>query len=403
MFDEAGGRLTPTHCVKKGTRYRYYVSTALVTGAAKGGSPRLRIPAGNLERLVLDRLRTFLSNRAEILDAISHEPDSAALHRRLFERGRQIADELSAETPENARATVTNLICRVEIRADCIRIGIARARLTALLAAQSIDLPMDEENKPNDSADDILTIMAAAKLARVGGEMKMLIDGQDDTATADPSLLRVIARAHDIQERLTQDTGLSAHDIARQEQVSAAYIYTLLRLPWLAPDITTAIVNGKQPPQLSAKQLMRLTARLPIDWAEQRTLLGFAENKPSSSLNSDASRIEFSAKTSLHACAKIQPRNAPAEIFAVLRAGKSVHFVSAQITLKGAPRNTRQMAQYSAATTTTKTTTISMAYMVAGAPGFEPGNGGIKIRCLTTWLRPKTRWITAVGRPAGGP
>jgi hypothetical protein len=25
---------------------------------------------------------------------------------------------------------------------------------------------------------------------------------------------------------------------------------------------------------------------------------------------------------------------------------------------------------------------------VAGAPGFEPGNGGIKIRCLTTWLRP---------------
>src|SRR5262249_32759078 len=26
---------------------------------------------------------------------------------------------------------------------------------------------------------------------------------------------------------------------------------------------------------------------------------------------------------------------------------------------------------------------------LAGAPGFEPGNGGIKIRCLTTWLRPK--------------
>jgi hypothetical protein len=25
---------------------------------------------------------------------------------------------------------------------------------------------------------------------------------------------------------------------------------------------------------------------------------------------------------------------------------------------------------------------------LVGAPGFEPGNGGIKIRCLTTWLRP---------------
>src|SRR6185437_7140230 len=27
-------------------------------------------------------------------------------------------------------------------------------------------------------------------------------------------------------------------------------------------------------------------------------------------------------------------------------------------------------------------------HWLAGAPGFEPGNGGIKIRCLTTWLRP---------------
>jgi hypothetical protein len=30
--------------------------------------------------------------------------------------------------------------------------------------------------------------------------------------------------------------------------VSAAYLYSLLRLPWLAPDITTAIINGRKPP-----------------------------------------------------------------------------------------------------------------------------------------------------------
>jgi site-specific DNA recombinase len=65
------------------------------------------------------------------------------------------------------------------------------------------------------------------------------------------------------------------HEIAREERVSAAYIYTVLRLPWLAPDITAAIVNGRQPPQLNAKKLMRLTARLPADWIEQRALLGF--------------------------------------------------------------------------------------------------------------------------------
>jgi MFS family permease len=93
--------------------------------------------------------------------------------------------------------------------------------------------------------------------------------------TADAWRGRIIARAHDVQARLVQNTKLTVHDIARAERVTAAYIYTLLRLPWLAPEITTAIVNGRQPPQLNAKRLMRLSAKLPGDWADQRTLLGF--------------------------------------------------------------------------------------------------------------------------------
>src|SRR3981081_2528514 len=75
------------------------------------------------------------------------------------------------------------------------------------------------------------------------------------------TLLRIIARAH--QARLIQNPKLTVQDIAREEQMSAAYLYSLLRLPWLAPDITTAIINGRKPPQLTAQTLMRLTPRLP--------------------------------------------------------------------------------------------------------------------------------------------
>jgi len=120
-----------------------------------------------------------------------------------------------------------------------------------------------------------MTLRVPARLQRVGREMRMLVEGADDQTVADPSLLRVIARAHDIQGRLSQNTDLTVHDIAREERVTAAYIYMLLRLPWLAPAITTAIVNGRQPQQLSAKALMRKASRLPADWTEQRTLLGF--------------------------------------------------------------------------------------------------------------------------------
>jgi DNA invertase Pin-like site-specific DNA recombinase len=50
-FDETGERLTPSHAVKKGTRYRYYVSRSLIIGTAKDHSKGRRIPACNLEEL----------------------------------------------------------------------------------------------------------------------------------------------------------------------------------------------------------------------------------------------------------------------------------------------------------------------------------------------------------------
>ena len=78
LFDEAGERLTPTWSVKKGTRYRYYVSTSLVTGDGRTRSTRRRIPAGNLESVVIDRLRTFFSSRGELLDAIDDEIDDGS-------------------------------------------------------------------------------------------------------------------------------------------------------------------------------------------------------------------------------------------------------------------------------------------------------------------------------------
>ena len=74
---------------------------------------------------------------------------------------------------------------------------------------------------------------------------------------------------------LAEDTTLTVYDIAREQRVTPKYLYILLRLRWLAPDITTAIVNGRQPLQLNAMRLMRLTAQLPADWAAQRALLGF--------------------------------------------------------------------------------------------------------------------------------
>ena len=273
-FDENDERLTPSHAVKKGTRYRYYVSTSLITGTAKDRSGGRRISAANLETLVITRLRTFLADQGAILDAIRDEHANGTGQNRLIERGRQIAEELGSMAPDQTRAMMTTLLSRVDVRSDRVEINIRRGRLVELLGAQSIDQTTQRKRLGNDS-EDVLTLTVKARLQRVGREMRMLVENSDDQMTADPGLLRIVARAHDIQARLMQNTDLTVHVIASQERVSANYVYRLLRLPSLAPDIITAIINGKNPPQLTAKKLMRLTPQIPVDWAEQRKLLGF--------------------------------------------------------------------------------------------------------------------------------
>jgi hypothetical protein len=105
--------------------------------------------------------------------------------------------------------------------------------------------------------------------------MQLVVHNADYRAEADPGLLRIIARAHDFQERLIQDPDQTVPAIASRERLTIGYPSRLLRLPSLAPDIVTAIINGKHPPELSAKRLMRLALKLPTDWPEQRKLLGF--------------------------------------------------------------------------------------------------------------------------------
>jgi hypothetical protein len=57
IFDSDGACLSPTHAVKKGKRYRYCVSTALINGSRTDYPKGRRIPAGDIEGLVLDWLR----------------------------------------------------------------------------------------------------------------------------------------------------------------------------------------------------------------------------------------------------------------------------------------------------------------------------------------------------------
>ena len=63
--------------------------------------------------------------------------------------------------------------------------------------------------------------------------------------------------------------------LAKRQGVGPSYFTRLVRLSYLAPDIIEAILDGRQPPDLTADKLLA-HSRLPLTWREQRTVLGVA-------------------------------------------------------------------------------------------------------------------------------
>ena len=82
-----------------------------------------------------------------------------------------------------------------------------------------------------------------------------------------------MAEAHQARQLILTNPGQSIASIAADHGRCRTRLGKLAALACLAPDIVTAIVEGRQPPTLTARSLQEM--EMPMAWADQRTLLGF--------------------------------------------------------------------------------------------------------------------------------
>ena len=102
-------------------------------------------------------------------------------------------------------------------------------------------------------------------MARYASELPP--DAQGAEPRPVPALVRAVARAHDWVERILNEDGVNQQSIADECGLDKRYISRLLPLAFLAPDITEAILEGKQSPHLSLDAYLE---EIPADWAQQR-------------------------------------------------------------------------------------------------------------------------------------
>ncbi|MEO6199502.1 MAG: hypothetical protein ABIO68_06175, partial [Sphingomicrobium sp.] len=120
-------------------------------------------------------------------------------------------------------------------------------------------------------AGDTATTNIPISIARRGAEVRIIqSSGGNLTNAPDAVLLKLVVLA-----RAAQQAQLSGADDPLVAYYSKAHRQQLLRISWLAPDILSSICEGRQPATLTGRRLLRAT-NIPLAWAEQRALLGYA-------------------------------------------------------------------------------------------------------------------------------
>jgi site-specific DNA recombinase len=257
LFDEHGGRLTPSHTVKGGRRYRYYVSRNLIRSSARG-KKGWRLTALELEKSVIMAAGSMLSDRAAIVAAVPDTETSAAAVEAALQAAEAAKTQLDSDLDKSA--VIARLVRRVELRKEGIQV--------------SLDLGSFVNEERRELRDRLkLTKLVPLQIRRWGFEMRLVVGGGlAPSPKADLALLKAVARGFRWFNEIATGQATSAADIARRENLDKHYVSRMVPLAFLSPSIIEAISNGRQPPEITAEKLTR-TLNLPFDWAGQRVIL----------------------------------------------------------------------------------------------------------------------------------
>ena len=289
VHDEQGRQLLAVHSSRKQFRYRYY---ATYRGRTPEGAERgreWRLASHELERPVERELQRLLTDRKRLADLLgtctgrdAASPNAAPIPNvlDLADRARDlVARYQSAEIPRK-REILKTLIARIELRPGQMAITI---RIDGLANALGLMIRQDDRETATDGSvssspkphDLHHTIILPMTIRRRGLEMRIVIDnGQSDRRTPDPALVALLRRAQTFREQMLSDGGGSVSELASRNSVDRSDFARILKLAFLAPEITESILAGSQPVELTAYRLMRLP-ELPHRWSDQRSLLGF--------------------------------------------------------------------------------------------------------------------------------
>ncbi|WP_118857946.1 recombinase family protein [Sphingomonas mesophila] len=252
LWDDQGRKMTPNFSVKHNKRYHYYVSRR---DRSSDEEMPIRVPAGDLERIVMDRLQQLLLDRSALLELL--DPFVSARETEIVFNH---AERTAAVLLSGNRATIRNAVCElvssvaVGDRSICIELlqGLGLSGTSAPPAKHRLVVPCE--------------------LFRRTREVRLTIPGPPAMAQQDPGLIKLIVRAWEARRAFEGSGGLALAEVARVHGMHPDYFTVLVKLGFLSPAIVSNILHGRQTPKLTRQTLARIR-NMPISWSAQQTML----------------------------------------------------------------------------------------------------------------------------------
>jgi site-specific DNA recombinase len=222
VFDDRNNPMTPTHANKRGVRYRYYVSHALLQGRRDEAGSVGRVSAPDAEQLVIGALRAAFDQEKDASDGdlLQKRLDNAVVYRNRIEITLQQDDDPDADVASSPANIAIPFVPTLPLRKGVSHLPTRRSAM-----------------------NDGLRI----------------------------SLLTAIARSRKWIEVIINDPAIDFGRLANQEKLAERHLRFLAPLAYLSPRIIQAIAEGRAPADLTVTRLVR---NLPLTWAKQEQQLG---------------------------------------------------------------------------------------------------------------------------------
>jgi site-specific DNA recombinase len=251
LYDAATGeQLAANSSTKNGRRYRYYITRSLYKETRVSAPTGWRLSGPVIEKTVDMVVRSMLADQSSILLALSNADVPATLIPHVLEQAKAVL--------ASAEPIIEGYVSKVSIGPDRIEVKLSLAKLIP----EGMELP-----------DIHISQTKPMRMQRRNNEMRLVLDGDGRDTAIDSLLVKGIAQAHIWAEELFTGQADSLVELAERHKVSEGYLKRLMPMAFLAPDIVTSVLAGKQPDSLNKHKLASKT--LPLIWQEQRHVLAF--------------------------------------------------------------------------------------------------------------------------------